>query len=1064
MFSKFFINRPVFAMVISLLILIAGGVAMFVLPIARYPEIVPPTINITATYPGADAETVANSVVAPIEQELSGVRNLIYFSSQCANNGAATITATFEIGTDQDLAAVEIQNRLAIAQPRLPSEVVRNGITITKASTNIIGVVTLEAAEGSGYDDIFLSNYATINLLDRVRRVPGVGDATVFGSKDYSMRVWVDPDRLAGRGMTVSDVAAAVREQNAVFPAGAVGQLPAPDGGVQWTVPLLTRGRLNQVSEYENIILRANPDGTIVRLKDVATVELGSRSYDLYSRVNGKSTALMLVYLQTGANALNTIDGVRAAMDEASTSFPSGVHYRIPFDTTTFIRVSIEEVVHTLLEAVVLVVLVVFIFLQSWRATLIPLLAVPVAIIGTFAGLLVVGFSINTLTLFGLVLAIGIVVDDAIVVVENVERIMHDEGLAPREATIKAMEQVTGPVIAIVLVLSAVFVPVAFLGGLTGQLYKQFAITIALSVAISGLVALTLSPALCRLILRPPTGRKKFFAFRWFDRLFGLATSGYVGGTRKAIRWAPATLAVFGLLCFAAYRLQRHVPGGFLPDEDQGYILSAVLLPDGASLERTSEVTRRVEEFYLKQPAVANVTLLGGLDILGGRFNSTNAATVFVTLKPFDERREPGLSAQALVGASFRHFAGERDGMVLSFNPPAIQGLGQRAGFEVQLQQRGGGTTAELFESGQKFTAAAEAHDQIEGVRGTLRFTLPQMFVELDREKTKMMGVRIADVFDALQAYFGALYVNDFEQFGRIWRVQVQAQPEFRDTPDDIGRIYVRNEQREMVPLSGLVQSRLQTGPNVVSRFNGYPAIQITGAPPRGNSTGQAMQALRMVASETLPTGYGIEWSGASYQEVKAGNQAPVVLAFGLVVVFLVLAAQYERWSLPVAVLLTVPVAALGALLAIYLRGQAQDIYFQVGLLTLVGLSAKNAILIIEFCVSLRERGVGVVEAALEAARLRFRPIVMTSLAFILGVVPLAISSGAGAAARHSIGTGVIGGMLAATFLAIFFVPMFFVIIQKTTERFSRSAPASRTPSDLSKASSQTSPARPGHP
>src|SRR5688572_14223007 len=642
MFSRFFIDRPVFASVLSLLILIAGGAAIFALPVARYPEIVPPTIQINATYPGADAQTVAESVAAPIEQELSGVRNLIYFNSQSANNGTARITATFEIGTDQDLAAVEVQNRLAVAQPRLPQEVVRNGITITKASTNILGVVTLEAPEGSGYDDVYLSNYATINLLDRLKRVPGVGDVTVFGAREYSMRIWLDTGRLAGKGMTVSDVAGSIREQNAVFPASTTGQRPT-GREVEPTVPDPTRARLGDVGEYENIILRANPDGSIVRLKDVARVELGSRSYDLFGRVNAKPTTLMLVFLQTGANALTTVQGVEAAMDEAAPAFPAGISYRMPYNTTDFIRVSMKEVIKTLLEAVFLVLVVVFLFLQSWRATLIPLLAVPVAIIGTFAGMLALGFSINTLTLFGLVLAIGIVVDDAIVVVENVERLMHDEGLAPREATIKAMEQVTGPVIAIVLVLSAVFVPVAFLSGLTGQLYKQFAVTIAVSVFISGVVALTLSPALCRILLKPGHGGKKFVLFRWFDRGFGAITNAYTRGVAVAVRASLVTMLVFGLLCFATWRLSRHVPGGFLPDEDQGYILAAVLLPDGASLDRTDELTRRVEAFYLKHPAVANVTALGGLDFLSGGFNSTNATTMFITLKPFDKRQGEGL-------------------------------------------------------------------------------------------------------------------------------------------------------------------------------------------------------------------------------------------------------------------------------------------------------------------------------------------------------------------------------------------------------------------------------------
>jgi len=1030
MFSRFFIDRPIFASVLSLLIMIAGSVSIYVLPIARYPEITPPTIQINAVYPGADAQTASEAVAAPIEQELSGVQNLIYYDSRSANNGAVTITATFEIGTDQDLAAVEVQNRLAVAQPRLPEEVIRNGITVVKSSNSILAVVTLSSEEGL-YDELYLSNYATINLLDRLRRVEGVGDMSVFGTKDYSMRVWLNPDELAVKGFTVSDIAAAIREQNANFPAGTIGQRPSGKE-VELTLPVLTRGRLNEISEYENIVLRAESDGTVLRLKDVARIELGSRSYDLFGRVNGKQITLMLVNLQVGANALNTIAGVRAAMDDAARDFPPGMSYDIPYDTTDFISASMTEVVHTLLEAVVLVLIVVFVFLQSWRATLIPLLAVPIAIVGTFAGMLMLGFTINTLTLFGLVLAIGIVVDDAIVVVENVERIMHDEGLGPRDATIKAMEQVSGALIAIVLVLSAVFVPVAFLGGLTGQMYKQFAVTIAVSVAISGVVALTLSPALCRLLLKPPSG-KKFILFRWFDSAFGVLTRGYVGGVSAGIRYTLVTVAIFGGLCFATWRIQQRIPTGFLPDEDQGYILAAVMLPDGASLDRTDVLTRQVEEFYINHPAVANVTLLGGFDILTGGASSTNAATMFVTLKPFAERQDPALSAQALVGATFGTFGMAKEGMVLAFNPPSIPGLGTRAGFQMELQQRGGGTVSELFDAGSAFSMAAAESPELEAVQGTLRVSVPQLYIELNRDKTKMMGVRVAEVFETLQAYLGALYVNDFTKFGRIWRVQVQAEPEFRDSPEEVGRIYVRNSTGQMVPLSGVVDTSFRAGPNVVSRFNGYPSIQITGAPTEGISSGDAIAAVERIAAEVLPTGYGFEWSGATYQEIKAGNQAPIVLAFGLVIVFLVLAAQYERWSLPIVVLLAVPIAVLGALVAIALRGLAQDIYFQIGLLTLVGLAAKNAILIVEFCIDLVRHGHSPREAAIEASRLRFRPIVMTSLAFILGVVPLALSSGAGAAARHSIGTGVIGGMLAATFLAIFFVPVFFVLVQRLT-------------------------------
>ena len=1035
MFSRFFIDRPVFACVISILILLAGGAAIFVLPIDRYPQITPPTIRIDATYPGADAQTAAESVAAPIEQQLSGVKHLLYYSSLCSNNGAVKIVATFEIGTDQDMAAVEVQNRLSIAEPRLPSEVIKQGITVTKSSTSMLAVVSLQS--DGRYDDIFLSNYATINLVDTLKRVPGVGDVSVFGTKDYSMRVWVNPDKLAMRGLTVSEVASAIDEQNAVFPAGTIGQRPTR-GEVEMTVPVLTKGRLQEPSEYEDIILRANPDGSTLRLRDVARVELGAQSYDMFGRVHGQPTTLMPVYLQVGANALNTIEGMKAALDNAALSFPPGVSYHIPYDTTQFIEESMVEVVHTLLEAVVLVLVVVFVFLQSWRATLIPLLAVPVAIVGTFGGMLALGFSINTLTMFGLVLAIGIVVDDAIVVVENVERIMEREGLSPRDATVKAMEQVTGPVIAIVLVLSAVFVPVAFLGGLTGQLYQQFAVTIAVSVAISGLVALTLSPALCRLILKP-SHRKPFFLFRWFNGGFNFLTSGYTGGVGMAIRYIPVTLIIFGILCFMAYTLQQRVPTGFLPDEDQGTLICWIMTPDGSSLDNTDKLVRQVEDFLLHHPAVDNTVLLGGFDFISGGITATNACSMFVKLKSFEERQGPGMSSQEVARDTIIHFLGSKDGRVLAFNPPPIQGLGTQAGFEMQLQQRGGGSVEELVGLSKKFAQDGNQNPLLTGLRGTLRVTQPQLYVNLNRDKTKMMGVEVASVFTAMQAYLSSLYINDFNKYGRIWRVKLQAESEFRDSPEDIGRIFVRNHEDQMVPLSGVVDVSFKAGPNAVSRFNGFPSVQITGVPAPSVSSGTAMAEVAKLATETLPAGYGFEWSGASYQEVKTGNQAPLVLAFGIVVVFLVLAAQYEMWSLPIAVLGILPIAILGALVAVDLRGLAQDIYFQIGLLTLVGLSAKNAILIVEFCVSLHRQGMGVVEAALEAARLRFRPIIMTSLAFILGVVPLAISTGAGSAGRHSIGTGVIGGMIAATGLAIFFVPVFFVIIQKISEFLKKS-------------------------
>lgn len=1040
MMSKFFIDRPVFASVLSILIVIAGVVSIRNLPVAAFPDIVPPSVQVRGTYPGANAETVASSVAAPVEQQLSGAKGLIYYQSQSTNDGTMQLTATFEIGSDQDLAAVDVQNRLSLAMPRLPGEVSRQGVPVLKVNNNITAVVSL-LSEDPQYDDVYLSNYATINIVDELRRIPGAGDVQVFGAKDYAMRIWVNPERLAQRGLTVGEVAEAIREQNAIFPAGRIGQRPT-DGEVELTVPVLTRGRLSEPSEYENIILRAGADGTILRLKDVARVELGTQSYDLFGRLNGRPTTFLLINPQAGANAIELLKGVQSVMDRLSASFPKGVRYVIPYETVTYIQDSIAEVVHTLLVAVVLVLVVVFMFLQNWRATLIPLLAVPVSIVGAFAGMLALGFSINTLTLFGLVLAIGIVVDDAIVVVENVERIIHQEKLPVRDATVKAMRQVSGPVVTIVLVLCAVFLPVAFLGGLTGELYRQFAVTIALSVAISGVVALTLSPALCRVLLLPHDARPGLFQrvlnamlFSWFNWLFARITMGYSIGVRSTIRLAVVSVLVFGVLCGATYGLFKRVPSGFIPEEDQGYLMCVAFLPDGASLDRTEKVVTEIEQFFQSQTdAVRGTVSLVGIDLFSGFVNSTNASLTFVALKPWKER---AASSQEVVGRAWGRFAGMKEAIVIPVNPPAVQGLGTRAGFEFQLEARAGQSSAELAQTMQEFLAGAAQRPELEGLNGTLRVTQPQLHVDLDRDRCKAAGVRISDVFDALQAYMGSLYVNDFDKFGRVWRVQLQAEPEFRRTPEDIGKIDVRNASGDRVPLSGLVKTSFTAGPNIVARFNGYPAVQITGAPRAGYSTGQAMDAVKEVAA-SLPSGYGIEWSGASYQEIKAGNAAPLALAFGILVVFLVLSAQYENWSLPIAVLLVVPIGAFGALLAVYLRGIDRDIYFQIGLLTLVGLSAKNAILIIEFCTVLRRSGKGLVESALEASRVRFRPIIMTSLAFILGVLPLVVAVGAGAKGRHSIGTGIMGGMIAATVLAVFFVPLFFVIVQGAAEWVAR--------------------------
>lgn len=1030
MISKFFIDRPVFASVVSIIIVLCGLASMYYLPVEQSPEITPPTVVISATYPGANAEIVAESLATPIEQELSGIENLLYYQSQSANNGSLSITCTFEIGSDLDIAAVEVQNRLKRAEPRLPEEVIRQGISVVKRSTNILGVISLTSKDGR-YDNIYLSNYATIYMIDSLRRVPGVGDASVFGGQDYSMRIWLDPDRLAAKNLTVTDVAMAVREQNGLYAAGRIGAEPNP-GATDFTIPVITRGRLQEPEEFEDIVLRAEPDGSMLRIRDVGRVELGSLGYDNFARLNGESTSFIIVNLQPGANALNTMLGLNEALEELKTGFPEGVEYVVSFDTTKYIEVSIKEVAKTFLEAIALVVFVVFLFLGSWRATIIPLIAVPVAIVGTFTGMMVLGFSINTLTLFGLVLAIGIVVDDAIIVVENIERIMHEEHLPVREATIKAMNQVTGPVIAIVLVLSAVYLPVAFLGGLTGVMYQQFAITIAISVAISGLVALTLSPALARIMLKK--SHQKMFFFRWFDAFVEKATGAYVVVVRGVLKLAIISIVVFGVLIWATADLFQRVPSSFIPAEDQGYFLVATMLPQGASLQRTSEVMREVEQFLLEQPEVARVTTLGGIDFLAGFSPSTSSGAMFVNLKDWSEREGPDHHVDAIIGRVFGRFGGLKEAMVLAFNPPAVRGLGLRAGFEAQLESRGSSDIRELARVTDEYIAAVSQDPMFVGVSGVLNVTQPQIYVELDRTRAKAMGLPINDVFSTLQAYLGSLYVNDFNKFGRIYRVQLQAEGQFREEPDDIRKVFVRNRTGEMVELSSVLELDFRSGPNVVSRFNSFPAVQLTGSPAPGYSTGDALVRLQEIADETLPPGYAIEWSGGSYQEVKAGNQAPYVIAFGLVIVFLVLAAQYEKWSLPFAVLLSVPFAVFGAVLAVYFRGLERDLYFQIGLLTLIGLSAKNAILIVEFASTLHEEGRSRREAALEAARMRLRPIVMTSLAFILGVLPLAISHGAGAGARHSIGTGVIGGMLASTFLAVLFVPLFFVIIQGISE------------------------------
>ena len=1038
--SHFFIDRPIFASVLSIIIVVIGLVALQKLPVAQFPQITPPMIQIDADYPGASAEVVAEAVARPIEVQLPGIDNLMYYESTSMNDGHMTMKLTFEIGTDVDIAQVQTQNRQRLAEPQLPDEVIRQGITVKKTSPDLLAVVALSSTDPK-HDTVFLSNYALLRILDSIKRLPGVGDAIIFGGQNYSMRLILDPVRMAQLNLTPTEIAAVVREQNRDFPAGRIGREPTPNG-TEMTIPVITRGRMSEVKEFEDMIVRAYPDGSMVRLRDVARVELGAQSYDLQGRWNGKPNTFLLTFLAPGANALDTVRRVREEVDQLSKSFPAGVSADIPYDTTTFIDVSIREVVKTLGEATLLVILVVFLFLQSWRATLIPAIAVPISLIGTLAGMEALGFSINTLTLFGMVLAIGIVVDDAIVVVENVERHMTQGGLSPRDAAKKAMDEVTGPVIAIVLVLAAVFVPVAFLGGITGELYKQFAITIALSVAISGFVALTLSPALCALVLKPGHGTPKGF-WRMFNQSFDWMQARYVGTVGVIIKRSVMAMAIFLILIVTILGLFRTIPGSFLPEEDQGYFITIIQLPDGASMTRTIDVLNKVESYFQSIPAVHSTDTLAGQNFVFGT-RGTNQATMFIPLNHWDTRPNANEQVQGLIAAAFQEFAKIPEALILAFNAPSISGLGSTGGFSAHLQDPSGGDFAEFAAVAQQFVAKATEHPAIAVANTNFRISAPRLFAQVDRERAKALGVPISEVFDTMQAYFGNLYVNDFVKFGRIYRVQTEALPEYRSNPEDISKIYVRAQSgttQTMIPLDSVVTTEFNSGPDPVTHFNGFNSALILGGAAPGYSSGQALEALQQVADEILvPKGYTIDWSGISLQERKASGQSSLVFAFALLMVFLVLAALYESWSIPFAVILAIPFGILGAFLAIWTRDMTNDIYFQIGLVTLIGLAAKNAILIVEFANQRLAAGMSLADAALDAARLRFRPIIMTSLAFILGVLPLVVASGAGAASRNSIGTGVFGGMLAATFLAIFFVPLFFVLVGKIAQRTQRRA------------------------
>ena len=1032
MFSRFFIDRPIFAAVLSFFFVIAGLSAIRTLPVAQYPEIAPPVVSVTAVYPGASAEVLAQTVAAPLENAINGVEKMIYMNSTSTSNGIVTIQVTFDIGTDGDLAEQLVNNRVKQAEAKLPQEVRRQGVVVAKGSSAFLQVLAFYSGDDSK-DDLAISNYVTLNVLDSLKRIPGTTNVQIFGAKDYAMRIWLEPDRLAQLKLTTSDVVRAINEQNAQFAAGKVGQ-PPTGGAQQMVYTITTQGRLSDAEQFRNIIVRADGDAGIVRLKDVARVELGAKDYDFIGRINGKAATLVGIFLQPGANALTVADEVHATVAQLSKSFPKGINYSVAYDTTRFVKVSIEEVLKTLGEAMLLVIAVVFLFLQNWRATLIPLAAVPVSLIGTFAGLLLLGYSINTLTLFGMVLSIGIVVDDAIVVLENVERIMHEERMGARDAAVKAMQEVSGPVIAIVLTLCAVFVPIAFLGGLAGELYRQFAATISMAVVISGIVALTLTPSLCVLILKHEHKVPGRF-FGAFNRFFHRTTGRYVAGVGFMVRRAGIALLLFGGMVALAIGLWRATPGSLVPEEDQGFYIAAVILPDGASLQRTDKVVGEVIDVIKSNPNNLDAVAFTGFDFLGGGYRN-NAATIFVTQKPWSERRVP---VQALVGELFMKTARLKEALVLAFNPPPIFGIGMAGGFELYIQNRGEGGPQRLAEVMHKFQGAASQSKLLAQVQTLWRPTTPQLHVDVDRERAKTLGVPVDEVFNTLAATLGSYYVNDFNKYGRTWQVLMSAEPAFRKRPDDIARLWVRSTSGQMIPVSAIASVEYSSGPETLDRFNNLPAVKLFGQAAPGVSSGQAIAEVERIAKQVLPSDFSFDWGGASYQEKRSSGTSGLALALGALMVFLILSAQYEKWSLPLSVLLALPFGTFGALAAVWLRGMTNDVYFQIGLVTLLGLAAKNAILIVEYASLKFHEGMSASAAALEASRLRFRPIIMTSLAFILGVLPLAYSTGAGAGARRSVGTGVMGGMLAATFLAIFFVPMFFKVITARRLREPRS-------------------------
>lgn len=1025
----FFIDRPIFSAVLSILIVVVGAIGLYLLPIDQYPRITPPMVKISASYPGASAATVSQAVATPIEQELNGTPGMLYMESGSSNSGGLTIHVTFDISANPELAAVEIQNRVKLAESRLPAEVVQNGISVEKQSSNQLITLTL-FSDDPRFDEIYLSNFATVNVLDILKRIPGVGRVSNIGSRYYGMIIWVMPDRMANFGLTVKDLQDALKDQNRESAPGELGKQPI--AGRDITIPIIARGRLSTVNEFEEIVVRANPDGSIVRLRDVARVSLEASSYSTESGINGKNAAVLGIYTVPGANAVEVAQQVRQTMKEISRDFPEGLDYEIPFDITSYISQSIHEVYKTLFEALLLVILVVFLSLQSWRASLVPLVAVPISLVGTFGVMLVLGFSLNLLTLLGLILSIGIVVDDAIVVVEAVESYMEKEGLSPYEATKKAMQGLTGALIATSLVLAAVFVPVSFLGGITGLLYRQFAITIVVSVLISTVVALTLSPAMCAILLRPSAGHKNLL-FRKINHWLAAGNNRYVALIAKAIRNPRRVIAAFGMILVFIFVLNRIVPGSFIPEEDQGYFKVELELPEGATLERTRIVTDRAIEYFKAHPAVAYVQNVTGSSPRVG--TNQARAELTVILKSWDERKGKDLGLDRVMQEARKELGKYPESKAYLSKPPIIPGLGTSGGFELQVEARGGASFDHLVSAVDTLLKEAAKSKAVTGLSSSLQAEIPQLYFDVDRDKAKFLGIPMADIFSTMKAYTGSVYVNDFNMFNRVYKVYIQAEASYRAHKDNIGMFFVRTSAGDMVPLTALGDAQYTTGPGNIRRFNMFTTAVIRGNAAPGYSSGEAMREIQDLAAEHLPENIGLEWSGLSYQEKQAEGQMGIVLALVFLFVFLFLAALYESWLVPVSVMLSLPVAALGAYLGIWVAGLDNDIYFQIGLVTLIGLAAKNAILIVEFAKMEVDRGVEAVTAAKNAAALRFRPILMTSLAFVLGMLPLVFASGPGSASRHSIGTGVFFGMLAAITVGIVLVPFFFVMIHKLKNR-----------------------------